>query len=151
MYHKRILHDEKGNEIIMDGQINRAGQNGNLSSMVNDSFQKRDSYTPCVKNVLDYLDANFSENISIAQLSSDLFISRYYLMRIFKQETGKTIHEYLTERRMRTAVGMIRNGFPIFDIIEMVGYSDYSLFYKNFCKYMGVSPKEYQKEVQVTP
>ena len=151
MYHKRILHDEKGNEIIMDGQINRAGQNGNLSSMVNDSFQKRDSYTPCVKNVLDYLDANFSENISIAQLSSDLFISTYYLMRIFKQETGKTIHEYLTERRMRTAVGMIRNGFPIFDIIEMVGYSDYSLFYKNFCKYMGVSPKEYQKEVQVTP
>lgn len=137
--------------MLMDGKMNRVGKNGNLSGVVNISFQKRDSYTPCVKNVLDYLDTNFSENISIAQLSSDLFISRYYLMRIFKRETGKTIHEYLTEQRMRTAAGLIRNGFPIFDIIEVVGYSDYSLFYKNFCKYMGVSPKEYQKEVQVTP
>lgn len=133
----------------MDRKISGAEQTGNLGGMINISFQKKESYTPCVKSVLDYLDANFSENISIAQLSSALFISRYYLMRIFKQETGKTIHEYLTEQRMRTAAGMIRSGYTIFDIVEVVGYSDYSLFYKNFCKYMGVSPKKYQKQVQI--
>lgn len=131
----------------MDAKMSRAEQKDHLNGMADGSFQKRDDYTPCVKNVLDYLDENFSESISIDQLCSALFISRYYLMRIFKQETGKTIHEYLTEQRVKTAAGLIRNGFPIFDIIEMVGYSDYSLFYRNFCKYMGVSPKEYQKQI----
>lgn len=130
----------------MKGSTNTAERMNVSGQVIDFASRRRSRLSPCVKGALDYLDQNFSKAVSVDALSEILFISKYHLMREFKRETGSTIHEYLTAQRMTAAAGMIRAGAAIQETGEAVGYSDYSLFYKNFCKYAGVSPKEYQRQ-----
>lgn len=127
----------------------RAEQACKVIDIVSVRRKKMPSY---IKETLDYLDAHFSEKITVDALSEKLYVSKYHLMRAFKQETGKTIHEYLTEQRIAAALKMIRTGIPAQDVSEAVGYQEYSLFYKNFCKYVGTAPSEYQaQQMQAMP
>ena len=127
----------------------RAGCACKVIDIVSVGKKKRPSY---ISETLQYLNAHFSEKITVDDLSEKLYVSKYHLMRAFKYETGKTIHEYLTEQRILTALEMIRTGIPAQDVSEAVGYQEYSLFYKNFYKYVGVSPSVYQaQKMQPTP
>lgn len=116
---------------------------GKIVSVISFKRGKMPSY---VKETLEYLDMHFSEKVSVDDLSERLYVSKYHLMREFKQQTGKTIHGYLTERRIWAASEMIGRGIPAQTAAEAAGYQDYSIFYKNFCKYMGTTPKEYQEQ-----
>ncbi|MCI8725232.1 MAG: helix-turn-helix transcriptional regulator [Hungatella sp.] len=120
----------------MDGQ-----KSGKIIDVASFRRKQMPSY---IRETLEYLDIHFSEKISIDDLSEKLYVSKYHLMREFRQQTGKTIHGYLTERRIEAASEMISRGIPAQTAAEEAGYQDYSIFYKNFCKYMGISPKEYQ-------
>jgi len=124
--------------VALDGE--RSGKIINVASF------KRKRMPSYIRETLEYLDIHFSEKISVDGLSEKLYVSKYHLMREFKQQTGKTIHGYLTERRMQAASEMICRGTSPQRAAEETGYQDYSIFYKNFCKYMGVSPKEYQNQ-----
>jgi len=99
----------------------------------------------CVTEAVKYLDQHFRENISVDQLAATLFVSRSHLMHMFKRATGQGVHEYLTGRRIDYATGLIRLGMSIQESSELAGYEDYSLFYRNFIKRTGISPKEYQR------
>lgn len=118
-------------------------ENTKIIELVSVKRKKMPSY---VKETLEYLDMHFSEKVSVDDLSERLYVSKYHLMREFKQQTGKTIHGYLTERRIWAASEMIGRGILAQTAAETVGYQDYSIFYKNFCKYMGTAPKEYQEQ-----
>lgn len=118
-------------------------ENTKIIELVSVKRKRMPSY---VKETLEYLDMHFSEKVSVDDLSERLYVSKYHLMREFKQQTGKTIHGYLTERRIWVASEMISRGIPARTAAEAAGYQDYSIFYKNFCKYMGTAPKEYQEQ-----
>ena len=75
-----------------------------------------------IRETLEYLDIHFSEKISIDDLSEKLYVSKYHLMREFRQQTGKTIHGYLTERRIEAASEMISRGIPAQTAAEEAGY-----------------------------
>lgn len=122
--------------MVLSGQ-----KNTKIIDVVSFRRKRMPSY---IRETLDYLDIHYSEKISVDGLSEKLYVSKYHLMREFKQQTGKTIHGYLTERRILAASEMIRQGISAQIAAEETGYQDYSIFYKNFCKLMGASPKEYQ-------
>lgn len=91
--------------------------------------------------ILHYLDDHLAESISIDALAERFFLSKYHMMRLFRTETGFTIHAYLTEKRLLAAREMIFAGKSAADACYDCGYRDYSAFSRAFKKQFGFSPR----------
>ena len=97
-----------------------------------------------VAAVIDYINHNFASEISLDLLEDRFAVSRYHLCHLFKVGTGYTVFEFLANRRVKKAKDFIRQGVPLLDICHMVGFSDYSSFYRTFRKVTGMSPRAFQ-------
>ena len=87
------------------------------------------------------------DSLSVKDISAHVFLSASYVCTFFKNETGQTLNQYLTEYRMEKAKQLLKNGrFKISDISSRVGYSDGNYFGKSFKKYSGLSPSEYREK-----
>ena len=91
-----------------------------------------------VEQLLKYINRNLSENLSIDQLANRFFFSKYHMMRKFKNETGYTIHNYITSKRLLMARSLISQGMPVMKAAQASGFHDYTTFVraykKQFCK-----------------
>ena len=96
--------------------------------------------------IKDYIAAHYQEeSLAIKDISQHVFLSSSYICTLFKNETGKTLNQYITDYRVEQAKKLLvdpRN--KITDISARVGYSDGSYFGKIFKKQVGVSPSEYR-------
>lgn len=107
----------------------------------------QNNYSPYVKRALQYIGAYLSQPISIDDLCGLSNISRAHFVRLFGQETGKTVKQYITEERCKSAAELLENSqLPIQEISHYVGYDDTSYFSRVFKKIMGMSPQEYRKD-----
>ncbi len=91
--------------------------------------------------IIDYINEHLSEEISIDTLSAQFFLSRYYLMHFFKEETGYTIGNYITEKRLLLAKNMVQNGYSITEACFQSGFKNYSTFSRAFKKAFKTIPK----------
>lgn len=92
-----------------------------------------------------YMENHFDSPLSLDELSAFTNISKYHLAREFKRYTGFTINEYLIALRLERAKFLLSNtGLPLGQISQTVGFSNYSNFYKLFCRDCGISPSEYR-------
>lgn len=96
-----------------------------------------------VKTISSYLDAHLSEPISLDELSKTVFLSKYYLERVFRRETGVSIYQMLLQKRMIRARDLMREGLSLTLVAQQCGFSEYSGFYKAFKNEYGISPREY--------
>lgn len=100
-------------------------------------------YNHQVDDILNYINQNITQNISVAQLAVHFYLSESYICRIFKSTTGTTINKYITARRISIAKSLLNDGSSVMDAYEKSGFTDYSNFFKAFTKAVGVSPKKY--------
>jgi YesN/AraC family two-component response regulator len=100
-------------------------------------------YDKLVNDILEYINQNISRTITIDSLANTFYISKSYICRIFKAETGTTVNKYLTARRISIAKALLTEGRNINEVCEMSGFNDYSSFFKAFTKAVGISPKKY--------
>lgn len=91
--------------------------------------------------ILEYLNAHVTENVSIDRLAEQFYLSKYYMMRLFREETGFTIHAYLSDKRLRLARELIVQGMPATEACYRCGYRDYSAFSRAYKKRFASSPK----------
>ena len=105
-------------------------------------FVRNDYSNPKVLAVVNYLNAHLSEEFSMDSLSETFFTSKYHLMRIFKEETGYTIYNYLNMKRLLKARSLIESGKSITDACFECGFQNYSTFFRAYKKYFSVSPRE---------
>ena len=102
--------------------------------------------SPLVRNAITYIMENYREKISTATAAKVLFISSEHLMRSFKSETGYTFSEYLTNYRITAAKRLLKsNKYKIYEVCNMVGYSNIIYFNKIFKKVTGHNPSYYSK------
>jgi YesN/AraC family two-component response regulator len=97
-------------------------------------------------NILDYINKNLDEKITLDLLQTKFFVNKYYLCHLFKINTGFTVLEYITYKRIMKALELIVTGIPALDVAHAVGYGDYSTFYKAFKNITGYSPKHYYRQ-----
>ena len=90
--------------------------------------------------LLQYLNLHLTEELSIDQLAERFYISKYHMMRRFRQETGYSIHGYLTEKRLLLAQRLLAQGTPPSEAGEQAGYQDYSTFSRAYKKHFGRGP-----------
>ena len=93
-----------------------------------------------ILEILRYIDAHLTEELSIDILAEEFFISKFHMMRLFKQETGRSIHDYLQERRLLFARDLIRQGVSATDSCFQSGFRSYSSFTRAYAKHFGTTP-----------
>ena len=93
-----------------------------------------------ILEILRYIDAHLTEELSIDILAEEFFISKFHMMRLFKQETGRSIHDYLQERRLLFARDLIRQGLSATDSCFQSGFRSYSSFTRAYAKHFGTTP-----------
>lgn len=98
-----------------------------------------------VEDIKEYIDNHYFEDIKISMFTEKYFLSREYLMKLFKQQFGYGIHEYVQKVRMDKAQQLLDDSsLKIQEISEMLGYKDKNYFSKAFRNYYSVSPSEYR-------
>lgn len=102
-------------------------------------------YDKNISSILNYINENLSEDLSIDTLSSKFYMSKYHLMHKFKIQTGYTIHSYILHKRLIMSNSLIKAGKNITDACVECGFNDYSNFVRAFKKTFGLSPKNYCK------
>lgn len=100
-------------------------------------------YDKNITNILDYINQNLQNDLSIDSLSSKFYVSKYYLMHNFKKQTGYTIHRYIIQKRLIMSNILIESGENITTACIKSGFKDYSSFVRSFKKMFGLSPRCY--------
>ncbi|WP_230399912.1 AraC family transcriptional regulator [Novisyntrophococcus fermenticellae] len=100
-------------------------------------------YNKQVDDIINYINQNLQEDISLEGISSQFYISTSYICRIFKSSTGMTINKYITARRISIAKSLLAEGLSVNEVCGQCGYNNYSNFVKAFTKTVGISPKKY--------
>lgn len=105
-----------------------------------------DKYSSLLEEAQKYVQQNyFSNEISLNMVASHVGISPSYFSTIFRQETGSTFTEYLTEIRMEKAKELLRcTSKKTSEIAYDIGYKDAHYFSYIFKKTQGLTPKEYR-------
>ncbi len=93
-----------------------------------------------VLDILRYLDAHLTEDITIDDLAEQFYLSKYHMMRLFRRETGDSIHGYLTDRRLLHAKDLIAQGKSATDACFLSGWRSYSSFTRAYGKRFGTTP-----------
>jgi AraC-like DNA-binding protein len=98
-----------------------------------------------IEPVLSYINENLARRLSVQELAERAFLSKYHFMRLFKEQTGETVHAYVRQRRLLYAARLIREGVPANKAAADSGFSDYSTFHRAFRESFGISPGELKK------
>ena len=95
--------------------------------------------------VLSYINENLAAKLDVDELAARVHISRYHFMRLFKAQTGESVHAYIRQRRLMRAAHLIREGMSAARAAEECGFADYSAFHRAFTAVFGISPGRLKK------
>ncbi|WP_058300818.1 AraC family transcriptional regulator [Gorillibacterium timonense] len=95
---------------------------------------------------MEYVDVNYSRGVTVEELAADLGLSRKYLSRLFKDETGISPQQYLLKYRLDKASELLRGtALSVKEVSFSVGYKDPLLFSRMFKQLFGLSPRQYRE------
>lgn len=97
-----------------------------------------------VKEILQYIDDNFSRDFGLNELADMTHMNPAYLSILFKEEAGQSFVKYLTSFRMKKARELLDQGYMVGEVSSMVGYNNYRYFCDIFKKYENMTPNEYK-------
>jgi len=104
---------------------------------------------PAVRRAREYLEANFSEDVSLSELAAVVSLSPFYLARSFGGDVGVPPHTYLEGVRVRKAREFLDRGRDLVSTALAVGYSDQSHFTRRFKRFLGITPGQYIRESKI--
>ncbi|MFD0961512.1 response regulator [Paenibacillus chungangensis] len=141
-------------ELIRENTVERIMRADSLNGMIDvvreiaeeavDSLV-RDTKSPVIQQILDRIQDNCAEELSLKSLSGEYNIHPVYLGRLFHKETNETFSEYLNRYRIDRAKALLgETHMKVSEIAREVGYWEMGYFYKQFKKYVGVSPKDFK-------
>ena len=103
-------------------------------------------HSDVVFKVTNYIKKNCEEKLTLDTLAREVYLSKSYLSSIFKEETGVSLTDYITNVRIEKSKKLLtREGIAIAEIAVMCGFKDQSYFSKVFKKETGISPKKFRK------
>ena len=109
----------------------------------------RRQYSNLIRECVDYIDAHYSENISLSSEAERLNVSDTYLSSRFTKETGMKFVEYINAVRVRYAcLLLVQLQLPIQRVAELCGFTSSNYFARVFRKIEGRTPSEYRAIMQ---
>ncbi len=99
---------------------------------------------PKIDEILEFINQNLTEDLSVDALTARFYLSRSWLMHRFKAITGCPIHQYVLQKRLILAAQFLRDGESVGEAARRSGFADYSTFLRAFRKTYGVSPRDFR-------
>lgn len=120
--------------------LNRMALSDNINYIVDNYSNDK------IRQIIDYIHAHLKEDLNIDSIANALYINKHYLMHLFKSETGYTIGNYITSKRLILAKEMIQNGVSVTQACYECGYRNYSSFFRAYKKHYKDAPKDMLRE-----
>lgn len=110
-----------------------------------ESRQLFDRHRAAISSAIDYINDNFTEDVSIEKAARVAMLSQSYFSYLFKSMTNKTFVEYLNELRIQEAMKLLKNtNKRVVDICFESGFKNVNHFNRTFKNYSGISPMQYR-------
>ena len=116
--------------------LNRAARKNRLE------FIDTDNCNAKIVDILRYINDHLTGDLGIDTLAGKFYISKYYMMRRFKKETGYTLGQYISQKRLLFAKELISSGVPASQVCFDCGFRDYSTFSRAYRKAFGKSVRD---------
>lgn len=108
--------------------------------------QESRSSSELVQRIMQYLEENYAQNITLSSLEDAFFFNASYISRVFKQKTGKNYSDYLLSIRLEHAKELLRNSnHSIAYISDTTGFGNSKYFSKIFKEKVGMQPVQYRR------
>lgn len=106
---------------------------------------KGENYRDIITAVNEYIEQHYHEaDLKLPQIASSQYISVQYLCAVYKKQTGSTVGDYITEKRLQKAIALLDEGVKnISSLANLCGYEDPAYFSRSFKKRFGMSPSQY--------
>ena len=104
---------------------------------------EKDDYPRHIRLVFEYIMNNYSHNITLDELSASCYLNKHYLCRLFRRETGLSIHNCITSYRLTRAIVLLREGKSVKDVSWLSGFNSTSHFISTFKKNTGMTPLQF--------
>lgn len=104
--------------------------------------EQRDNFH--IRRVQELIMDQLGSNWSLEKFSEESGLSRYHLIRSFKDRYGQSPHAYQLDQRIKKAKSLLQDGTSLADTALQLGFADQSHFQRNFKKRVAVTPKQYQ-------
>ena len=116
-------------------QCNRADLAANLN------YSEDGACNETVRRIIAYVEEHLTQELSIDQIAGEFYLNRYYLMHLFKEETGDTLGNFIINRRLMLTREQIRKGVPITVACLEAGFHSYSNFSRAYKRFFGETAK----------
>ena len=100
-----------------------------------------------IQYAMNYIRTHYADHISRETVANAVYLDGAYFSRLFKQKTGQSYIDFLTEVRMQKAIELLSTQMSVTEISSAVGYSHRNQFNSNFRKYTGYTPNDYRSQV----
>lgn len=95
---------------------------------------------------LEIIEKRISEKLTVENIASSVYFSKYHYGRLFREIVGDSVMEYVTKRKLTLAGReLLETNASVLDIALRFGYESHEGFTRSFKSYMGVTPTEYRK------
>ena len=99
------------------------------------------------QELLHYIDESLGQQLMLPALAERCFYNPSYFSRVFRKKVGKTLLEYIQDRRLELAAQQLsQTDASIEQILVRCGWQDKSTFYRNFHRKYGMTPAQYRKK-----
>ena len=95
--------------------------------------------------ITHYVDEHLDEALSLDALAREFYLSKYYLVHLFRENAGLSVHQYILKKRLAACCAAMQGGSPAGEVCRRWGFGDYSAFYRAFRKEYGISPSAYME------
>lgn len=113
-------------------------------------LKNKDILYSSVRKTINYICDNLHKKITVAELAHNVGHNRSYFSVLFKKQTGKSIHEYITDKRIQAAMNMLSSSdFSYSEIASTLCFASQSYFCKCFKESTGYTPNEYRNKSNI--
>ncbi len=137
--------DSKSCDILIFAKLIEALDICNKHYLSQKSYTQAPAVPFVVNETMRKIEDDFPDFSGLDKLATHCGCSVTYLTQTFRKYTGKSIHNYLTERRLENARKQLQNGSSVTEACYSSGFSDCSAFIFRFKKHYGITPGKYKK------
>ena len=95
------------------------------------------------ETITHYVDGHLDEPLSLDALARRFYLSKFYLVHLFRENAGLSVHQYILKKRLAACCDAMLGGIAVGEAYRQWGFGDYSAFYRAFRKEYGMSPSAY--------
>ena len=119
-------------------------------SRASSKINHQPSTSPFAEKIINYIKLNFASDLSLQQLADKFSISKNYLSKLFKTETGIGINDYINLIRIKNAEHILMStNNTVLEVAMTCGFHDSNYFSTVFKKINGLSPLQYKKALKI--